>query len=140
MPQRSLKSARVVHKSTGGTLPAIPQPVDPVGNPPPLISNTVAHPHEIVASLCVSGVIDKGMAHCLEQRIAAWTDSQKAEGRRDGITEALRRAQATVARIRSAAQRLAAEKPLRANEKFLPQGAGCSQRSLCARLYRRCRR
>ena len=44
MPQRSLKSARVVHKSTGGTLPAIPQPVHPVRNPPPLISNTVAHP------------------------------------------------------------------------------------------------
>jgi hypothetical protein len=34
---------RVVHKSTGGTLLAIPLPVDPVGNPPPPTFNTVAH-------------------------------------------------------------------------------------------------
>ncbi|HVB59010.1 MAG TPA: hypothetical protein VNE63_21595 [Candidatus Acidoferrales bacterium] len=70
-------------------------------------------PHEIVASLRDSGVIDKGTAHRLEQRIAAWAESQKAEGRSIGITEALRRAQATVARIKSAIQRAAAEKALR---------------------------
>ena len=41
---RKLKSRRVVHKSTGGVRPRTPQPVDPVGNPPPTSSlNTVAH-------------------------------------------------------------------------------------------------
>ena len=45
-PQRlkKLKGRRVVHKSTGGTLHAIPQPVDPVGNAPSSPFNTVAHP------------------------------------------------------------------------------------------------
>ena len=33
---------RVVHKSTGGTLHSIPEPVDPVGNAPYLTFNTVA--------------------------------------------------------------------------------------------------
>jgi hypothetical protein len=45
-PERltKLKSRRVVHKSTGGVLPRTPQPVDPVGNPPPPSPlNTVAH-------------------------------------------------------------------------------------------------
>jgi hypothetical protein len=36
----------VAHKSTGGILPAIPVPVDPVGNAPPLTSNTVAPPDQ----------------------------------------------------------------------------------------------
>jgi hypothetical protein len=36
---------RVAHKSTGGVPPWTPQPVDPVGNPVPLTSNTVALPH-----------------------------------------------------------------------------------------------
>src|ERR1700722_9136615 len=41
---RKLKSRRVLHKSTGGVLPRTPQPVDPVGNPPPPSPlNTVAH-------------------------------------------------------------------------------------------------
>ena len=41
---RKLKSRRVVHKSTGGVLPWTPEPVDPVGNPPPPSPlNTVAH-------------------------------------------------------------------------------------------------
>jgi hypothetical protein len=36
-------SHRVVHKSTGGTLHPLPEPVDLVGNAAPLLSNTVAH-------------------------------------------------------------------------------------------------
>jgi hypothetical protein len=28
--------SRIAHKSTGGTLQSIPEPVDPVGNPPTL--------------------------------------------------------------------------------------------------------
>jgi hypothetical protein len=36
----------VAHKSTGGTLTSIPQPVDPVGNASPhLTNNTVALPY-----------------------------------------------------------------------------------------------
>ena len=35
-------SSRVVHKSTGGTLHSIPEPVDLVGNAASLLSNTVA--------------------------------------------------------------------------------------------------
>ena len=34
--------SRVVHKSTGGTLHSIPEPVDLVGNAASLLSNTVA--------------------------------------------------------------------------------------------------
>jgi flagellar biosynthesis/type III secretory pathway protein FliH len=82
----------------------------------------ICTPHEIVGSLRDSGIIDTGTPRRLEQRIIAWAESQKAEGRRDGIADALRRAQAVVARIRSAAQRAAAEKALRAIEKLLPQG------------------
>jgi hypothetical protein len=45
MPRRRLSHQRVAHKSTGGMLLSIPEPVDPVGNPPShLTSNTVAHP------------------------------------------------------------------------------------------------
>ena len=39
-----LNRNRVAHKSTGGRLPAIPAPVDPVGNTPLLTPNTVALP------------------------------------------------------------------------------------------------
>ena len=43
MPRLNRK--RVVHRSTGGMLAAIPAPVDPVGNAPrQLTSKTVAHP------------------------------------------------------------------------------------------------
>jgi hypothetical protein len=36
------KTRRVAHKSTGGILHSIPEPVDPVGNAPALFFNTVA--------------------------------------------------------------------------------------------------
>ena len=40
--RKQLTRRRVGHKSTGGILPSIPEPVDPVGNAAPLKSNTVA--------------------------------------------------------------------------------------------------
>jgi hypothetical protein len=40
--RKLLMACRVVHKSTGGILPSIPEPVDTVGNAAPLKSNTVA--------------------------------------------------------------------------------------------------
>jgi len=45
MPRRPI-DCRVAHKSTGGRRPAIPAPVDPVGNAPSLFSNTVAERSE----------------------------------------------------------------------------------------------
>jgi len=78
--------------------------------------------HEIVTSLCGMKVIDKGTAHRLEQRIKAWANSRKAEGRPDGIAEAARKANLVVAGIKSASGRAAAQKMLRAVEKLLPQG------------------
>src|SRR5713101_5700878 len=47
---KQLSSPRVVHKSTGGTLNAIPEPVDPVGNAPSASLNTVAHPNPCASS------------------------------------------------------------------------------------------
>jgi hypothetical protein len=44
---KQLTRGRVVHKSTGGISPSIPEPVDPVGNAAPLTSNTVAPLREI---------------------------------------------------------------------------------------------
>ena len=41
--RKQLTGRRVGHKSTGGILPSIPEPVDPVANAAPLKSNTVAH-------------------------------------------------------------------------------------------------
>ena len=40
--RKQLTGRGVFHKSTGGILPSIPEPVDPVGNAAPLKSNTVA--------------------------------------------------------------------------------------------------
>ena len=45
MAQSRVSRRRVAHKSTGGILPKIPMPVDPVGNAPNyLTTNTVAYP------------------------------------------------------------------------------------------------
>ncbi len=41
-PRKQLTRRRVAHKSTGGMPPAIPAPVDPLGNAPGLTPNTVA--------------------------------------------------------------------------------------------------
>lgn len=80
-------------------------------------------PHDIVTSLRDSGLIDRGTAHRLEQRIKAWAENQKAEGRKDGIVEAARKANIVLAGIRTAGQRTGAEKVLRELERLLPQGA-----------------
>ena len=40
--RKQLTRRRVVHKSTGGILPSVPEPVDAVGNASLLKSNTVA--------------------------------------------------------------------------------------------------
>jgi hypothetical protein len=80
-------------------------------------------PHDIAQGLRDSGLIKAGDAHRLEQRITAWAATQRAEGRRDGIAEAVRKARIAVGTIKSAAQRAAAEKPLRAVQSLLPKGS-----------------
>jgi hypothetical protein len=95
----------------------------PQSPPHPLLS-----PHEIAQGLRLSGLISHGDAQRLEQRITAWSANEKAEGRREGITESVRRAKIAVAGIKSAAQRAAAEKPLRAVQKLLPQNSEDYQR------------
>jgi hypothetical protein len=84
-------------------------------NPEPPLS-----PHEMAEALRDSGLIKLVDANRLEQRITAWADAKKAEGRLEGITESLRRAKIAVAGIKSGAQRAAAEKPLQAIQKLLP--------------------
>ncbi len=90
----------------------------PQPQPEPLLS-----PHEIAQGLHDIGRISQGDAHRLQQRITAWAASEKAEGRREGIAEAARRAKIAVAGIKSAAHRAAAEKPLRAVQSLLPPGS-----------------
>ncbi len=77
-------------------------------------------PHDIAQLLRDIGRISNGEAHTLEQRIVAWGQSQKAIGHHEGIVEAVSRAKTAVLGIKSAAQRAAAEKPLRAVQKLLP--------------------
>lgn len=81
----------------------------------------ILDPHEIAQWLRDAGSISLGGAHRLEQRIIAWAEGQKAQGRKDGIAEALGRAQAVVARIMSAAQRTAADKSGRSRSSY-PRG------------------
>ncbi len=56
--------------------------------------------------------MDKGTAQRLEQRITAWADSRKAEGRCGGITAAARKVKFFVAGIKCANACAAAEKVL----------------------------
>ena len=45
MSQHRMSASRVVHKSMGGTLQSLPEPVDPVGNPADYLTpKTVAPP------------------------------------------------------------------------------------------------
>ena len=87
----------------------------------------ILSPIEIAKSLYDSGTIDRGTAHRLEQRIFAWANLQKAEGRKDGIIEAAQKAKFVVAGIKSAGQRAAALKVLRAVERLLPQADDARQ-------------
>ena len=80
-------------------------------------------PHDIAHGLRDIARISLWEANRLEQRITAWAATQRAEGRRDGIAEAVRKAKIAVAGIKSAAQREAAQKPLRAVQSLLPKGS-----------------
>jgi hypothetical protein len=83
----------------------------------------ILSPEEIAQWLQDIGCISHGQRLRLEQRIITWADNQKAEGRRNGIVEAARKANFVVAGIKSPSQRAAAEKVLRAVKRLLPQGS-----------------
>jgi hypothetical protein len=87
----------------------------------------ILSPIEIAQWLRDMGRLSHGEAHRLEQRIFAWANLQRAEGRKDGILEAARKAKYVVAGIKVAGQRAAALKPLRAVERLLPQGDDARQ-------------
>ena len=71
---RKLKSRRVVHKSTGGVLPRTPQPVDPVGNPPPPSPlNTVAH----LPAATPAGLLSRKITGEVSEAAAAVQDKNK---------------------------------------------------------------
>jgi hypothetical protein len=91
-------------------------------------SHAPLSPHEIAQGLRDTTRISLWESEKLEQRITEWAAKEKAEGRREGITEAVRRAKIAVAGIKSASQRAAAEKPLRAVQKLLPQNSEDYQR------------
>jgi hypothetical protein len=61
--RKQLTGRRVVHQSTGGILPSIPKPVDPVGNATPLKSNTVAFIDEFASQ--PYSALRKGSRHAL---------------------------------------------------------------------------
>jgi hypothetical protein len=79
-------------------------------------------PHEIASFLLDSGVIDKGTAHQLEARIAAYGDIRASDGRKDGVVTAARKAAAVAASVKGANQRAGAQKVWRAIEALLPHG------------------
>ena len=81
----------------------------------------ILSPVEIAQWLRDSGLLSHGEAHRLEQRIFAWANLQKAEGRQHGILKAARKANVVLAGLKTAGQRAGAEKVLRALERLLPQ-------------------
>jgi DNA invertase Pin-like site-specific DNA recombinase len=84
-------------------------------------------PHEIATFLLDSGMIDRGTADRLEQRIAAYADERASEGRKEGIAAAARKAAAVAGSLKGAGQRAAAEKVWRAIEMLLPHGREAEQ-------------
>jgi flagellar biosynthesis/type III secretory pathway protein FliH len=88
------------------------------------MTGPVLSPQEIVSNLRDSGVIDQATAIHLEQRITAYAESRAAQGREEGkleaITDAVKKAEATVNRTRGERQKSAAGKVLWAIRGLLP--------------------
>lgn len=54
MSHGRMSASSVAHKSTGGTLQSLPEPVDPVGDAPDYLTfKTVAPLHQPVRDFCV---------------------------------------------------------------------------------------
>jgi hypothetical protein len=81
-------------------------------------------PQEIVSNLRDSGLLDQATAALLEQRITAYSETRAAqariEGRLEAITDAMKKAEATVNRTRGERQKSAASKVLWAIKGLLP--------------------
>jgi len=100
------------------------------------MTGPVLSPHEIAAFLLDSGLIDKGTAHRLEDRIKAHGDKCASEGFEKGIQAAARKAAAVAASVKGAAPRAAAQKVWRAVEGLLPQGGRQAEKEAYARGFR----
>jgi hypothetical protein len=91
------------------------------------MSEPLLSPEEIVSIVRDSGVIDRGTAALLEQRIVAYCESRAAqarvEGRIEGITEAIKKAQAMVNRTKGGRNRSGADKVLWYIKTLLPAEA-----------------
>jgi len=88
------------------------------------MSGPVLSPQEIVANLRDSGAINPAAAAILEQRIVAYAESRAGQAREEGkleaLTDAVKKAEATVNRTRGERQKSAAGKVLWAIRGLLP--------------------
>ncbi len=91
------------------------------------MSGLVLSPQEIVANLRDSGAIQPAAAALLEQRIVAYAEQRAAHAREEGkleaLTNAVKKAEATVNRTRGERQKSAAGKVLWAIKGLLPTEA-----------------
>jgi hypothetical protein len=91
------------------------------------MTGSILTPQEIVSNLRDSGLIAPASAALLEQRIVAYSESRAAqareEGRLEGLTEAVKKAEATVDRTRGERQKSAAGKVLWAIKNLMPTEA-----------------
>jgi hypothetical protein len=88
------------------------------------MTGPILSPQEIVSNLRDSGVIGHATAAILEQRITAYAESRAAqareEGRLEGITDAVKKAEVTVNRTRGERQKSSASRVLWAVKGLLP--------------------
>jgi hypothetical protein len=88
------------------------------------MSGPALSPEEIVANLRDSGAIALAAAALLEQRIVAYAESCAAQAREEGklqaLTDAVKKAEATVNRTRGERQKSAASKVLWSIKGLLP--------------------
>src|SRR5271156_3442456 len=88
------------------------------------MSGPVLSPQEIVANLRDSGAINPAAAAILEQRIVAYAESRAGQAREEGkleaLTDAVKKAEATVNRTRGERQKSAAGKVLWSIRELLP--------------------
>jgi hypothetical protein len=100
------------------------------------MTEPVFSPHEIATFLLDSGFIDKGTAHRLEKRIAAYGESCAHQQRRQGIEAAVRKAASIAASMKSDSQRLAAQKVWRGIQSLLPERSREAEREAYARGFK----
>ena len=91
------------------------------------MAEPVLTPQEIAAHLCDAGVIDRATAAMLEQRIIAYGETlaerAREAGRIEGLTEAIKKAEATSNRTKGDRQKAGTDKIIWALQGLLPAEA-----------------